>query len=229
MRRPLSRRPEAWRACRLSYSHFGEDLIICDLLSSLGRTRQGIYVDVGTFHPYLHSNTYLLHMQGRQGLNIDASPRRMAEFQKHRPNDANIVAAIAAQVGEMDFLEFPTAGTSRLAPIGAATSRNSAGESPLSVTRVKTLPIRNLIDQHAPQDTPIDLLSIDVEGLDLDVLQSWNWNRRPALIAVEGNSHQERQRLRDYVIAKGYREIACCVVTLIFIAIEFDPAESRQA
>ena len=49
--------------------------------------------------------------------------------------------------------------------------------------------MRDILRRHLPPDTQIDLLNIDVEGLDLEVLQSNDWSKfKPKVIIVEGTS-----------------------------------------
>ena len=51
---------------------------------------------------------------------------------------------------------------------------------------IMTVPLWELLDQHVPVGTKIDLLTVDVEGLDYDVLQSNDWSRYlPAFVLVE--------------------------------------------
>ena len=47
-------------------------------------------------------------------------------------------------------------------------------------------PLWRLLDRHISNDVEIDVLSIDVEGLDYDVLQSNDWNRyKPEFVLAE--------------------------------------------
>lgn len=52
--------------------------------------------------------------------------------------------------------------------------------------RVPVVPLKQVLDEHLPAETTIDFLTVDVEGMDLDVLLSNNWSRyRPRFILVE--------------------------------------------
>lgn len=51
---------------------------------------------------------------------------------------------------------------------------------------VRVRKLSEILDLHLPQDTHIDVLSVDCEGLDLEVLQSNNWAKyKPTMILVE--------------------------------------------
>ena len=54
------------------------------------------------------------------------------------------------------------------------------------VIPIATYPLSEIFDKHLPESTPIDYMNIDVEGLDLEVINSNNWNKyRPKIISVE--------------------------------------------
>ena len=54
----------------------------------------GTYLDIGCFHPYMYSNTCLLHKKGWSGINIDINQTSIDLFNIVRPNDTNICTAI---------------------------------------------------------------------------------------------------------------------------------------
>ena len=56
---------------RTRYSQWGEDQFIIDFFKD---KKKGIYFDVGCFHPFMYSNTCLLHNKGWYGVNIDINP-----------------------------------------------------------------------------------------------------------------------------------------------------------
>jgi hypothetical protein len=52
--------------------------------------------------------------------------------------------------------------------------------------KINTLPLRNILEKYLPVGQRIDFLSVDVEGLDLDVLASNDWLRfRPEFVVYE--------------------------------------------
>ena len=53
---------------RKQYSQWGEDLFIEDYFKNKNK---GTYLDIGCFHPFMYSNTCLLHKKGWSGVNID--------------------------------------------------------------------------------------------------------------------------------------------------------------
>jgi len=88
-------------------------------------------------------------------------------------------------------------------------------------------PLAAILNEHVPAGTAIDLLNVDVEGADLDVLESNDWTRfRPTYILVEllgtDFDQAEQHTVGGYLKSLGYRLIAKCFNTALF------RAENRQ-
>jgi len=48
------------------------------------------------------------------------------------------------------------------------------------------MPLKEVLSRYVPQGTQIDFLSVDVEGMELQVLQSNDWNQyRPKIALIE--------------------------------------------
>ena len=67
---------------RSQYSQWGEDLAIIEFFKN---KKNGIYFDVGCFHPVMYSNTCLLFKKGWRGINIDINPTSTDLFKILRP------------------------------------------------------------------------------------------------------------------------------------------------
>jgi hypothetical protein len=85
--------------------------------------------------------------------------------------------------------------------------------------RIRTL--KDVLDEHLPPDCTVDVLNIDVEGWDLQVLQSNDWTRyKPEFILVEDHAmylmkvHENRIAL--FLQERGYRLIAQTLATSIY-------------
>jgi FkbM family methyltransferase len=170
---------------RQSYSQFGEDLVIENLLLLHERLkRPGFYVDIGAHDPVDHSNTQKLHLEyGFTGINVDADAEMIEKFHATRPNDINVTAAISMSSGQNMSLHV-------LAERGMSTISNdtASGRShikTLDIRTVQTKSITELLHQNnAPSD--IDLLNIDIEGMDLECLQGLDFNKyKPFCICIE--------------------------------------------
>ena len=165
------------------FSQEGEDIILSKLFFD---KKDGFYVDIGAHHPIKLSNTYKYYLQGWSGINIDALPGSMQLFLKKRPRDINIEIGIAQEEKEMPFYVFNQA---TLNTFDEATARQHVaqhGQPIIKTILVQTAPLSKILDAYLPKGKAIDFMSIDVEGLDLIVLQSNDWQKyKPKVILVE--------------------------------------------
>jgi FkbM family methyltransferase len=163
----------------ISYSQAGEDMILNCIFSHLNR---GTYIDVGANHPTKASNTYFFYKKGWRGVNIDALPESIKLFRKERSKDINIEAGISDIEEILDFYIFSESSYNKF-------NEELVDEiikiSPLlEVKKVLVKPLASILRQL--NITSIDFLSIDVEGLDLKVLKSNDWDTvRPKVVLIE--------------------------------------------
>lgn len=203
---------------RLSYSQEGEDLLLDRLF---GAQSAGFFVDVGAHHPTRFSNTYLLYRRGWRGLNIDPTPGSMEEFERVRPRDINLEVAVSSVEGERSFHLFDEPALNSL---DEGLSRERARSSNYSLRKtitVAAIPLRQILETHLPHSVDgIDLMSIDVEGHDMDVLRSNDWERfRPRILLIEmlDSSLDDIDQREEVVFLRGcgYRIYAKLVNTVV--------------
>src|SRR5271163_3018688 len=96
--RPFPNSLQSLRSTRPSWSQFGEDLIVSNIVG-LERT-DGFYVDVGCFHPVRYSNSYVFYRRGWRGLCIDPSPICSRFWKLERPRDIVVNEAVGRIRGE---------------------------------------------------------------------------------------------------------------------------------
>lgn len=200
----------------LSFAQEGEDRILMRLLEHI---QHGYYVDVGAHHPQRFSNTQAFYLRGWRGINIDPAPGMRALFNRLRPHDTNLELA-AGEPGTRTYYRF---AESALNGFDRDLSEQRHAEGHLIVERlqVPTVPLRVLLERYMPLSTPIDFLNVDVEGLDLEVLRSNDWETyRPRFVLAEdrvarhgdGASHSE---IMGFLAGQDYRLIARTMNTLI--------------
>lgn len=167
-----------------SYSQEGEDMILRRIFE---HKRKGFYVDVGAHHPKRFSNTYYFYKQGWRGINIDATPGSMQAFNKVRPADLNIEAAISRERKFLTFYMFDEPALNGFSKqLSEQRNANTQACRIIKTIDIETVTLSQILDKHLPKGQLIDFMSIDVEGLDYDVLQSNDWSRfRPEIILVE--------------------------------------------
>ena len=209
-----------------SYSQCGEDLIV-NYIFSLRGIRLPTYLDIGANDPYFLSNTAFFYRKGCRGINIEANPQLIAKLRRYRPQDINLNLGVGHSEGEMDFyiLSDPTLSSfSKEETTQATASGNIKVEA---IKRIKLTTIEKVIDEYNKGIFP-DFLSIDVEGLDLDILHSIPFNRFwPKVICAEAAEYspigagERKNELINFLVSKGYYEYANTNLNAIMVKNEF--------
>jgi FkbM family methyltransferase len=153
-------------AFSISWSQGGEDLA---LLHAIAGKRSGTYIDIGAHHPSRFSVTRHLYQLGWSGVNVDANQELIGAFNHARPRDVNLCAGVGLEPKYI-FTVFEESAISTLDSEWRAKFINEKNKITKEV-EVKGRKLRSILDDFQPQQ-PIDLLSIDAEGSDLEVLQS---------------------------------------------------------
>jgi FkbM family methyltransferase len=208
---------------RASFAQFGEDIVALSILEALGRGGgPGFYVDVGACDPVAGSNTHLLHLRGWSGVNIDANPASIERFREARPHDRNVQAAVSDREEDVEFEIYALAALST-ADAGAKADYAREGRAQIVETLfLRTYTLRAILDQNVPPGQAIDLMSVDVEGLDLAVLRSNDWARfAPEVLLVEdlrmSLSRPLDSAIFGFLAPLGYRLASHVFITSIYV------------
>lgn len=224
VRKPLLQKIEDKEALEyfmnLSFSQEGEDLILARLLGSKSR---GFFVDIGAHHPLLYSNTYKFYLLGWRGVNIDALPGSMELFNKLRPEDINIEVPIANDdSNELTYYMFEVPALNTFSKRNAERILSNNPEYPLIAKKdIRPKRLETILNDLNLENREIDFLNLDVEGLELEVLKSNNWNLfRPHYIVVESIDtlliDDLRSDLNSYLNQQGYTLVSKAVNSMIY-------------
>lgn len=186
------------------------------------RKNTGFYIDVGAHHPVRFSNTYLFYRRGWRGINVDAMPGSMALFKIFRPRDINLEVPISAECKTLTYYVFNEPALNGF-DAGLSNERNLQSNQ-YKIIRTIDLPAKRLdsiLRERIPQGQEIDFLSIDVEGLDLEVLKSNDWAEyKPEVVLVEvlGSTLAEIAdgEITKFLSGHGYIIYAKAVNTIIY-------------
>jgi FkbM family methyltransferase len=174
---------EAWES-RLVWDYFEKR---CD----------GVFIECGANHPVNFNQTWFLEQQGWTGLLIELNPELCALLRKYRPNSRTIEAAVGqpTQVGVVEV---------RIAAADGHTSLRPSLNMKFSDQKLR-VPLRTLDSILADSELKqIDFLSIDVEGLELDVLRGFDLQKwKPRLIFIEDEF--ENYSKHKHLVARGYK------------------------
>lgn len=190
---------------RAHYSQWGEDLFIAKILSSSG----GFYVDVGCNHPTELNNTYLFYERGWSGLCIDAMERFGPLYTQMRPRDRFIHSAVSAVDGDVAFY------------VGDDDALSSMVENRWTSQKVlvRSRPLDAILNENSvPSD--FSLLSLDIEGLEVDALLALASTRyRPRVIIAEYQTiGRINLELQPALIALGYQILSVTRCNIIATA-----------
>jgi FkbM family methyltransferase len=201
-----------------SYSQEGEDLLLMSLFEDC---RDGFYVDVGAHHPKRFSNTQIFYESGWTGINIEPNPEAIKKFSTHRKRDINLCMGVGLEEGMVEYFILDEPAMNSFDP-KLTRERVDRGECRLLETlRVPVQPLNDILQKWA-LNRHIDFLNVDAEGMDLEVLQSNDWNSfRPQVVLVELlDSAVEEITSNDiytFLTNLGYRLVAKTVRTGLFM------------
>lgn len=201
-----------------SWSQEGEDMVLRRIFE---HRQKGFYVDVGAHHPKRFSNTFLFYRRGWSGINIDAMPGSMRLFNRWRPRDINLEMGVARATGNLDYYIFNEPALNGFSDDLSNERNNASGPYTIKeIIRVEVFPLKEVFKKYL-SDRRIDFLNVDVEGLDLNVLQSNDWSRfRPTFVLVEvlqSCLHElEADPIAQFMKDCGYVSFAKQVNTVFF-------------
>lgn len=203
-----------------SYSQIGEDLILDYLLKY---KKNGFYVDVGAYHPIHISNTYKFYKRGWTGIQIEPNYERFLLFKKYRPNSINLNIGIGEKEGLAEFYNYEDSAYSTFS-IETVELNKKLNLQVSEIKKVPILRIGNVFSKYI-KDQAIDFMSVDTEGLDLEVLKTNDWNLyRPHLIIVETTKTSDKifgEKINNiydpFMEGIGYKKIADTYLNSIYI------------
>lgn len=204
----------------VTYAQHGEDILFLNIFKLLG-VEKGTYLDIGAHHPEIISNTKLLYERGWRGVNVDANLNVMADFERERPEDLNVNVAVSTSEGTADlYLYAPRSGRNTISPAEVERMRDWA--APRDRQRVQTTTINKLIDTCFATKKFPHLLSVDIEGLDYDVLSTADFERygAPMVICVE-TRFMDTPRMERLLYFRGFSLYVRLGENLIFVGTDY--------
>lgn len=210
---------------RKSFSQQGEDIVLYHLFHDLMKIQTPIYIDIGAADPVEASNTFLLYWTGGHGVLVEPNPMYVETLRRRRPRDIVVPAGVGVtDAPEADYYVIrgkPTLNT--FSPQEADRLRATMGPDAVETTlKMPLISLNRLIARHLGKAP--DLLSIDVEGMDLDILRTLDFAAyRPGAIIAEtitmGGSGVNAE-IVQFLLSKGYEVRGGSLVNTVFA----DPA-----
>ncbi len=209
-----------------SFSQCGEDLIV-NYVFNLRNIKKPSYLDIGANHPFYLSNTAFFYRKGCRGVNVEANPALLRNFRTFRSKDINLNVGIGPEEKEMDFyiINDPTLSTFSKKESESITANGNYQLE--AVKKIKLVTIDKIIQEYCNGMFP-DFMSMDVEGMDFEILNSIDFSRYwPKVICVEAAEYspigagKRRAELIDLLVSKGYYEYANTNLNAIMVKNEF--------
>lgn len=205
------------------YGQTGEDAL---LLNYLCHKEKGFYIDIGAYHPARASNTYLLYKKGWRGINIDANPYSIKLFNKMRKRDININAGISDKNTVLNYFLFSKSDSSNTFDKELYKTWSYENGKEAKIIQVKMHKINDILDEYLPKGQHIDFITIDVEGYEMKILKSFDYDKyAPDYFLIEDLTYYDKNKdfmdfresaLYSFLHEKGYIVVAKTWYSILF-------------
>jgi len=205
-----------------SYSQAGEDAVLRFLFADR-HVRRISYLDIGTNAPDFGNNTYLFYRDGSRGVCVEADRTLIPAIEKARPEDKILNVGVSADGRDAAVLYLFDVNGMNTFDKDEADKRVASGKYKVTDTvKVKLVEINSLIRENFASCP--DLLSLDIEGLDLSVLKTLDFDRYPIpVVCVETCRYSENHlrpkepSIATFMTSKGYEIYADTYINTIFV------------
>ncbi len=214
----------------LSYSFAGEDVLISFLL--IDNRKKIRWVDVGCAHPIFDNNTYRLYRKGGLGVNVDARKSLKLAHRVFRPRDQFVNALVSDQIGIEPIEFFINPDDPHMSSIASNWAKGHlSSSSDLKSVLIQQVTLAQIIQSNLEflglqttelRNESVFILSVDVEGHDLSVLKSNDWDVfSPDFVCVEtigvnNTSDLETNAIFKFLRSKDYELSSFSPLTSIF-------------
>jgi FkbM family methyltransferase len=170
-----------------SYAQQGEDLVVAAILQKL-RIRKPTYLDIGAHHPIIGSNTYAFYEVGSRGVLVEPNPHYAELLRKTRPGDVvlDVGIGVTSQTAADYYVIRGDGQLNTFSKEQAEQHAKIAGPGAIErVIKLPLVPINDVLARHFSAGPP-DFVSMDIEGLDFDILKTLDFDRwRPPVFCIE--------------------------------------------
>jgi hypothetical protein len=132
---------------------------------------------------------------------VDANSESYDEFNFARPHDNNVCAALGTQNSVLPYYEFQESALNTFSE-DMVRKHSSQGIFPSKVTQTQVIDSKQFLEQTFTSDT--FFLSIDIEGMDLEILQNLDFkNFYPCWIVME-NQSLSLQEFEKFILTNSF-------------------------
>jgi FkbM family methyltransferase len=209
------------------YSFYGEDAVIQGILDKYkfdnGEDFNLSYIDIGAWRPIKGSNTYFLYKKGIQGTVVEPNPYFKKLWDSVRPRDQYLQFGCSNSSKENLQIFYSSAASNTM---HLEFMNKISTEQKLKISNqleVDCLTLKEIILLHQKLTPTPFLLDIDIEGLDFEVIKTFNFEEklRPSLIMIEEwldqNENIYLSKIFKYLESKDYLLIGKTMLTSVYI------------
>ena len=206
-----------------SFSQAGEDCCIDFLFSQL-KVRKPSYLELGVCTPKYASNTYKFYKKGSIGVLVEADKTLIDKIKQERKEDTILPFGVGVnEQEEADFYVFEVSAHNTFNKQEAEYRQKNGSFKLLRIEKVKLVPVNTILKNYFNGSYP-DFLSIDIEGLDLAVLKSIDYEKYPIpVICAETCAYSENhikpkdKSIEELMVSRDYFVYADTYINTIFV------------
>lgn len=197
------------------YSQNNEEKIITDYF----QMSSGTFLDLGANDGITLSNTYRLYEMGWDGYCVEASPRAYQRLIENQQNSKCINVAIGSYDGEIVLNE-----SGELLGVGDTSLVSSTKPEEMqrwasvnmsfNIVTVRCVTFHTLLKEMGI--TKIDFLSIDIEGMELEVLPQIDFKKLGVRLACIEFNGKDKKKYDEIMTPFGFRVIHQNAENLIY-------------
>jgi FkbM family methyltransferase len=171
------------------------------------KKRTGFYVDIGAHDGVLFNNTYIFEQLGWEGICIEPQPDVFLKLKRNRKCYLYNAAVSAKSSDGADFVKVH--GPDMLSGLSAEMSdvhrkRIEHEKGRIEQIKVKALAFDDIMSGASPGTNNIDLMSLDVEGGEMDILKTIDFTKYKFSLMVIENGESDNL-LSKYMKGNGYK------------------------
>ncbi len=187
---------------KLSNSQSFQDLFVIAFLNK----KKGIFIEAGACDGKFLSNTYLLERElNWNGVLVEPNSFFWKDLVKNR-NTNIFKGAISKKNGKMEFVECTAPELSYLSTFNQKDKWSNVKKTK-EIKNIDTLSLKGLLSKFS-LGSSIDYLSLDLEGGELEILKSIDFNEiRIKLITVEHNFTSNREQIYNLLKTNGFKRV----------------------
>lgn len=208
------------------FSQSGEDIILYHYLINCMKYNKISYIDIGANHPVYGNNTYIFYKRRctKKGILVEPNKELCSLIKKKRSEDICVNAGVGIKEGVAKYyvIDEPGGQYNTISSKEVALYK-SQGHKVIRTDKINLIPINKILKDNLKGEK-LNLLSIDIEGMDFQIIKSLDFSQYlPDCICTEttewgGAGEKEYyQDMTQFLEEKGYVVYAKTEINTIYV------------